>query len=144
VEASSSLITKVTYALLVPPDKEGDHKLMRGCDLIGFKEVKVAATSSAIDAAMKALFARKESWPAADSKGGNFITSQKQLAFDSAVIEGNTAKVYLLGTPKLDGICDDHRIGLQVGETALKIPSITNVEIYINGELLTIATPHVE
>ncbi len=143
-KSTSTLVTKVKYAVLSEPTKDGDHARMRGCDIVSLKEVKVAPTNSPLDASFKALFAKKESWPAPDAQPGNFMSSQKGLKYDKAVIEGDTAKVYLTGTYKLNGLCDDPRIGLQVGDTALQFPGVQAAEIYINGELLKIVSKSVK
>lgn len=135
--ATSIKITKVSYALLYEPVQEGDDKRMRGCDIIGFKEVRVPPTDAPLDASLKALFAKKEPWPPTPA-GGNFLTSQKNLTFDRVMIENGEAIVYLKGSYTLSGICDDPRIALHVSETLYQFPEILSVRILVNEEELMV------
>ena len=108
-----------------------------GCDKVVMTSRTIDATSTPLSAAYKELFMRKEAWPYGINTPGNFITAQKKLSFSSVTIVSKIAKVYLVGTPTYAGVCDDPRLTTVITRTALQFPTVTSVEIYVNGKTYT-------
>ena len=66
----------------------------------------------------------------------NFISStQKDLKFDSAIIENGVAKVFLSGKMNIeDKDCDEDRVIYQITETAKQFSTVKSVDIFLNGK----------
>ncbi len=110
----------------------------RGCDNIVLATRTIPATSSPLTAAMQALFAEPEGTQ--PSTQYNFIARTKNtLKFERATVASSTAYIYLTGSLSgLAGVCDDPRAQAQIEETALQFPTVTKVELYLNGTPATL------
>ena len=60
---------------------------------------------------------------------------QSDLEIDSIEIVNGEAIIRLSGNLLLGGVCDDPRVEAQIAETALQFSTVSEVTIYINGEL---------
>ncbi len=129
-------VTSVQIALLKPANINSQTDL-KVCDAIVMKTVTVVKTQAPLNAALVALFQRKDPWPPTAGNAGNFITSQKNITFDKVTIVNGTAKVYLTGHfgPFADN-CDYARVGNQLTETAKQFSTVSGIEIYLNGSQL--------
>lgn len=124
--------TRVKVALLDFSGETSPGK-QRGCDHVVLVDRTVATTSAPLTAALRELFAIK------DTKVGdlgNFMPkTASTLTFDRATVQDGTARIYLAGSlTGLAGICDDPRAAIQIEETALQFPTVRQVELYLNGE----------
>lgn len=104
----------------------------RGCDRVVMIDREIPATTSVLSASMRELFAEEREEV---SGAFNFIARTRDtLSFDHATIDHGTARIYLTGSLSgLAGVCDDPRAHIQIEETALQFPTVTHVEIYVNG-----------
>ncbi len=127
-------ISQVKIALLAEPAKDDDIKKVKGCDLVSLVERDIAPTLAPLTASMKELFAKKDTWPYTENSSGSFISSQKDLFFDKAILSNGVAKIYLTGKYSLSGECDDPRIETQIEETAMQFATVKSVEIFLNDK----------
>jgi hypothetical protein len=122
-------ISSVKIALL---DTEGttDGK-SRGCDKVVLVDRQVAPTSAPLSAALKELFSISTTTV---SGWFNFIDrTNETLMFDHVTVATGTANVYLTGELSgLSGVCDDPRTQIQIEETALQFPTVSQVKIFLN------------
>ena len=61
---------------------------------------------------------------------------QSTLKVDSASVKSGTATIYLSGTLKLGGECDNPRVEAQLIQTAMQFPTVNKVLIYVNNKTL--------
>lgn len=129
---------KVKIALLASPDlfDYKNHPIL-GCDALVFAQAEVPKTPKILNATLDLLFNDDFDY---GFPPANFIAStQKDLKFDSAVIENGVAKVFLTGLITVDDQkCDKNRIIYQIEETAKQFKTVKTVEIFLNGEKLAI------
>jgi spore germination protein GerM len=127
--------SRVKIALLDPDHKQGTKE--RGCDTVVMVDRTIPATSAPLTAALKQLFSEKELWI---NGLYNFISKTRDtLLFDRATVENGVAKIYLTGDlGGLSGVCDDPRAAAQIEETALQFPTVQKVELYLNGERVSL------
>jgi hypothetical protein len=128
-------VGSVKIPLLVDASFTNFQGKIRGCDKVVMTDRSISPTTAPLSAALKELFVRKEIWPYSETQPGNFLTSQKNLTFDTVTITNKVAKVYLKGTPTYAGVCDDPRLTTIIEETALQFSTVTSVEIYLNGKV---------
>lgn len=108
--------------------------VVRGCDRVVFVTAEVSSTNDPLTVAMEQLFAYEEEtiegW-------GNFMPrTTDTLAFERAEVAEGLASVYLTGSLSgLAGVCDNPRVKTQIEETALRLPNVVSVDIYLNGTL---------
>lgn len=131
---STSTSMKIKVALLGAQMETSNKDNFRGCDVVELQERNVPYSSMPLNAALRELFSKKDTWMPSELAPGNFISSQKELFFDKVSIENGTAKIYLLGkVGPLNGVCDDPRLRIQLEETSLQFPTVQKVEFYLNG-----------
>lgn len=83
------------------------------------------------------LFEPKEQYV---GKGGLYnALYQSDLAVDKIILDKGTANVYLTGTYKLGGVCDDPRFEAQIKQTVLQFPEVKSVVIFVNGTQLNLS-----
>jgi hypothetical protein len=56
---------------------------------------------------------------------------QSALQVDSVSIAGGKASVYLTGTLKMGGECDNPRVQAQLEQTVLQFPTVTEAAIFV-------------
>lgn len=129
--------TQVRIAVLADPDLfDYANEPVRGCDAVVLVPKQIAPTPKVLNAAISALFTDTFDY---GFTPGNFIATQKKLAFSHATITNGTAQVYLTGTVgPIAGACDVPRIETQIRETALQFSSVSSVAIFLNGEPLVV------
>lgn len=104
----------------------------RGCDTVVMVSREVPPTQAPLTAALETLFSLSsttvDGWY-------NFIAKTNDtLAFDHASVQNGVASIYLTGSLSgLAGICDDPRAAAQIDETALQFPTVSSVQLYLNG-----------
>jgi hypothetical protein len=104
------------------------------CDTVIMVDQFIESTPAPLNSAMKALF---EFDVKTDFLPGNFISSQSDLSFFEAKIEGGVAKIFLTGSlGPIAGECDQSRVQTQIRATAMQFSSVNDVEIMLNGEVL--------
>lgn len=128
----TSVLATTTIKLAMLDTAALSNGKARGCDRVVMINREIAATSSILNAALRELFTEER-----EEVSGvfNFIArTNETLMFDRATIEAGTAHIYLTGSlTGLAGVCDDPRAQIQIEETALQFPTVTRVEIYLNG-----------
>lgn len=123
----------VRLAILADPDLfDYKNQPVISCDAVVFAKTEISKTPKILNATLNLLFNDDFDYGFTPA---NFISTQKDLNFDSAVIENGIAKVYLSGkVGPLAGSCDNTRIQTQITETAKQFGSVKSVEIFLNGE----------
>jgi hypothetical protein len=61
---------------------------------------------------------------------------QSDLEIETINVEDGEAIIRLAGSLLLGGVCDEPRVRAQIEETALQFSTVSEVTIYINGNLL--------
>lgn len=127
--------TQVRVAVLADPDLfDYTNEPVRGCDAVVLVPKQIAPTPKVLNAAINTLFTDSFDY---GFTPGNFIATQKELAFSHATITDGVAQIYLTGkVGPIAGTCDVPRIETQLRETALQFGSVSSVAIYLNGEPL--------
>jgi len=127
----------VRVADLANPDLfDFANETVRGCDVVVMAKKNITPTPKILNAALSTLFTETFDY---GFTPGNFIATQKDLAFESAVINGGVASVYLTGkVGPIAGVCDVPRIETQITETALQFGTVSSVNIFLNGEPLNV------
>lgn len=129
----SNGLETVRLAILANPDLfDYKNQPVIGCDAVVFARTEIAKTPKILNATLSLLFNDDFDY---GFEPANFISTQKDLNFESAVIENGVAKVYLSGKiNEIEGDCDKVRIQTQVAETAKQFNTVRAVEIYLNGQ----------
>lgn len=123
----------VKIALLASPDLfDYKNEPRLDCDALVFVTKEVKRTPKILNETLKVLFSDQFDY---GFPPANFIATQTELNFESAVIENGVAKVFLTGKTTISkDECDSKRIGNQIRETAKQFPTVKTVEIYLNGD----------
>ena len=131
-QLNQALFDTVRIALLDPARKRGSKE--RGCDTVVMVPRIVKSTDNTLDAALDALFT-------IDSERGhnglyNFIAKTRNtLSVRNVRIQDRTAHIWLRGKVSgLEGMCDNPRANIQITETALYLPAVEQVILYLNGK----------
>lgn len=134
--------TTVAIALLVDAGNPAYSGKLVGCDKVVLVPRTVSQTTDPLTAAMQVLFARQDPWRPWDNVPGNFLSTQRNLEFDRAVLYGGVAQIMLTGgLGPLGGACDDPRTRDEIEQTALQVPGVSAVEIFLNGQPTTLLRP---
>ncbi|MGE0259486.1 MAG: hypothetical protein AB7H71_07145 [Alphaproteobacteria bacterium] len=132
----------VAIALLVNAGNPAYSGKAVGCDKVVLVTRPVAQTTDPLTAAMQVLFARQDPWRPWDNVPGNFLSTQTNLDFDRAVLYGGVAQIMLTGgLGPLGGACDDPRTRAEIEQTALQVPGVSAVEIFLDGKTTTLLRP---
>ncbi len=133
---STMVFIDMKIALLAVPHEGNNPETVRGCDIVvmSHQAREVPLNQGPLTSAMKELFAKKEPWPYSEGFLGSFISSQKNLFFDHAIVENGVANIYLTGNYTLGGECDDPRTETQIVETAKQFSTVKSVQIFLNGK----------
>jgi hypothetical protein len=124
----------VKLALLASPDLfDYRHNERLACDALAMINVEVPKTPRILNETLKLLFNDDFNY---GFPPANFIAStQKDLNFESAVIENGISKIYLSGNMLIsDESCDKNRIISQITKTSTQFPTVNSVEIYLNNQ----------
>lgn len=123
----------VRLAILANPDLfDYQNQPVLGCDAVVYARVDINKTPKILNATLSTLFNDDFDYGFLPA---NFISTQKDLDFDYALIENGIAKVFLKGkVGPIESECDQTRIQNQIIETAKQFNTVKSVEIYLNGE----------
>lgn len=140
-EQASSATSSALIAVL---DTDGtSNGQPEGCDKVQFVNVVIAPTTTPLFSALSTLFSFNT-----DTVGGwfNFIDrTDATLSLQSASIVGSVAHIYLTGTLSgLSGVCDNPRADIQIRQTALQIPGVSSVQLYLNNSPVTTLAPSMQ
>lgn len=122
----------IKLAILADPDLfDYKNQPVMDCDAIVFAKTEIPKTPKILNATLNLLFNDDFDYGFTPA---NFISTQKDLNFENAVIENGVAKVYLSGKiGPIENDCDKSRIQNQVTETAKQFTTVKSVEIFLNG-----------
>lgn len=105
-----------------------------GCDdnLIPYEVSRTVPTSPShhLEVAIQALLTTK---PMGDRQMNNLFYGSGLQVSNAYVGENGTAIIELSGNLSLGGVCDTPRIQNQLEKTALAVPGVSSVEIFINS-----------
>lgn len=139
VGAGSSLATttaiQVFYIALEDNGVQG-KKIGCGDSVVGVPKT-IPRTDAPLRAALTALLSDRRS--TIGESGLVNVLANSNLSLDSVAINNGKATVRLLGSYTLGGVCDEPRFKAQLEETALQFPTVSSVEIFINGKTLASA-----
>jgi hypothetical protein len=120
---------------LIAVDDNGKTGSPVGCgDSVVPVTVEVPPTQGVLKAALVALLSDKDQFYG--QSGLYNALYQSDLQVESLSIEGSKASVNLSGTLLMGGECDTPRVQAQLEQTVLQFPTITEVDIFINGRPL--------
>jgi LysM repeat protein len=117
---------------LVALGDAGQRGALIGCDdsLVPV-EIPIAPTRAPLRAALNELLAiESEMWQGTDLYTALY---RSDLTLEDVAIVGGTARIRLSGTLLLGGACDTPRFEQQIRGTALQFPTVSEVEVWING-----------
>jgi hypothetical protein len=97
-------------------------------------KVTIPGTQSAIQGALEALFSVKEQFYG--ESGLYNALYQSDLQVESVSVEGGKATVHLTGSLVLGGMCDNPRVQAQIEKTARQFAAVSEVTVFLNGQLL--------
>ncbi len=129
---NQALFDTVHIAFLDPARKRGSKE--RGCDTVIMIPRKIKSTDNTLDAALDALFMIDS--VRVHNGLYNFIAKTRNtLSVRKVLIQDDTAHIWLRGELSgLGGVCDNPRTSIQITETALYLPAVEQVILYLNGE----------
>jgi len=128
-----SLVHMVNIFMVAVDDK-GQSGLPIGCgDSIVPVQIEIPPTQGVLKAALDALLSNKAQYYG--QSGLYNALYQSDLQLDRVSVDSNgKASVYLTGTLIMGGECDTPRVQAQLEQTVLQFPSVTGVDIFINGK----------
>ena len=120
---------------LIAMNDNGQSGFPLGCgDSAVPVQVEVAPTAGVLKAALVALLSIKN-----QNYGQSGLYNalyQSALQVESVSIAGGKASVYLTGTLKMGGECDNPRVQAQLEQTVLQFPTVKEAAIFVNGKPL--------
>ena len=120
---------------LIALNDNGQSGIAVGCgDSAVPVQVEVAPTAGVLKAALVALLSIKN-----QNYGQSGLYNalyQSALQVESVSIAGSKASVYLTGTLKMGGECDNPRVQAQLEQTVLQFPTVKEAAIFVNGKPL--------
>ncbi|HEU4326731.1 MAG TPA: GerMN domain-containing protein [Roseiflexaceae bacterium] len=120
---------------LIALEDDGRSGPRIGCnDSVVGVEVAVEPTRTPLAAALNALLAIRTQFYG--ESGLYNALYQSDLRVERVAIEGGRATIALVGSTRLGGVCDNPRVEAQIKETARQFPSVTEVEVFLNGQRL--------
>ncbi|MEZ4617585.1 MAG: GerMN domain-containing protein [Caldilineaceae bacterium] len=124
-----------TNIYLVALEDAGRTGMEIGCgDSVVAVEVEIEPTISPLTAALGELFDINDRFYG--QSGLYNALYQSDLAVERIDIVDGVASIYLTGTLRVGGVCDEPRVRAQIEETALQYYTVDEVRIYVNGEPL--------
>ncbi len=120
---------------LIGIDDNGQGGKLVGCgDSAIPVQVEIAPTQGVLRAALEKLLSIKDQFYGQSGLYDSLFQSNLQV--QSVTIDNGVATVQLSGTMQLAGECDNPRVEAQLVNTVLQFPTVTSVEIFINGKTL--------
>ncbi|HLG25211.1 MAG TPA: GerMN domain-containing protein [Candidatus Gracilibacteria bacterium] len=130
--AASTSEIKLFYIALGDEGKSG-KKIGCGDSVVAVKK-SIAPTAAPLTAALESLLSYKDQ-TYGETGLRNFLTSPTLKLESVNFVEGK-ATVNLSGEFLLGGVCDSPRVEAQLKETVLQFPTVTEVEIFVDGKKL--------
>lgn len=128
----SATVNQIKIFLIALNDN-GKTGMQIGCgDSVVAVERDITPTTDPLKAALDTLFSLKEK-NFGPSRLYNSLYQSKLRVTEISVSKGGIASIAIKGTYALGGVCDDPRFVAQIKETATQFPSISDVNITING-----------
>ncbi len=124
----------VKIFLIAVGDNGKSGKLIGCGDSAVAVTVPIARTQGVLRAALNSLLSIRQQYYG--ESGLYNALYQSNLTLDKVTIENRRALIYLSGTMKLGGVCDNPRVEAQFKETALQFSTVSDVAVYVNGEPL--------
>ena len=120
---------------LIAVEERGVSGPLVGCgDSVVPVQVEIPHTQGVLRAALESLLSIKTQYYG--ESGLYNALYQSDLQVDDIKIEAGKASVYLTGTMMLGGECDNPRVQAQLEQTVLQFSTITDMEIFVNGQPL--------
>jgi hypothetical protein len=120
---------------LIAMNDNGKSGLVVGCgDSVVPAQVEITPTAGVLKAALVALLSVKD-----QNYGQSGLYNalyQSALQVESVSIDSGKASVYLTGTLKMGGECDNPRVQAQLERTVLQFPAVKEAATFINGKPL--------
>ena len=94
----------------------------------------VPATNAPLTAALNQLLSQKSQYYG--ESGLYNALYQSNLRVSRITRSGSAWRVYLTGTLRLGGVCDNPRVKAQLEQTALQFSTVKSVRFFVNGKAL--------
>lgn len=131
----ASPIPNMVQIFLIAVDDNGQTGFPVGCgDSAIPVQVEIPPTQEVLKAALVELLSNKDQYYG--QSGLYNALYQSDLQVESVSIQEGKASVYLTGTLMMGGVCDTPRVQAQLEYTVLQFPSVTEADIFINGQSL--------
>lgn len=131
---SENLVTR-TNIYLIAVDDNGQSGKQIGCnDSVVPVEIEIEPTAAPLTAALTRLLDLDSQYYG--QSGLYNVFYQSDLEVESIDIIDGEAVIRLSGNLLLGGVCDEPRVKAQIEETALQFSTVSEVSIYINGDLV--------
>ncbi len=118
---------------LIALNDNGKTGMQVGCgDSVVAVERDISPTTDPLKAALDNLFSLKEKNVGPSGLYNSLYQSRLHVT-EISISKGGIATITIKGTYALNGICDDPRFVAQIRETATQFPSISDVNITVNG-----------
>ncbi len=134
-ELASQGLDRVKIYLIAIGDNNVSGQLIGCGDSLVPVEVPIAPTPGVLRAALKELF-KLEGQQYYGQSGLYNALYQSELDIADVAVIGGEARIFLTGTVKLGGECDNPRVEEQLKALALQFSTVERVSIYINGKPL--------
>jgi spore germination protein GerM len=131
-ETETGGVDTVKVALIALEDNGAKGKLVGCGDSVVLVDRKIDKTVAPLRAALVELLSINDQ----DASGYYTALDAADLELDNVRIENGKATIELSGTLSLGGVCDSPRVKAQLEETALQFPTVTSVNVMLNGETL--------
>ena len=132
ISATPSAKTTEVKLFFVLLNNQGESTASFGCgDSIVPVVREVAPTTMPLTAALTQLLSIKSQYYGQSGLYNSLYQSNLRLLH--ANVAQGIASVYLVGTLKLGGVCDDPRVEMQLTKTVLQFPTVKEAKIFINN-----------
>lgn len=131
----TSPIPNMVQIFLIAVDDNGQAGFPVGCgDSAIPVQVEIPPTQEVLKAVLVELLSNKDQYYG--QSGLYNALYQSDLQVESVSIQDGKASVYLTGSLMMGGVCDTPRVQAQLEYTVLQFPSVTEANIFINGQSL--------
>jgi Sporulation and spore germination len=118
------------YLIAIGGGGRTDRRIGCGDSLVAVAR-SIAPTTTPLSAAMRLLLSDHHRYYG--QSGLYNALYQSRLRLQRAAVVKGKATIYLVGTMRLGGVCDDPRAGAQLRQTARQFPTVHSVAIFINN-----------
>jgi hypothetical protein len=126
---------QLVRVMLIAVNDNGRAGKKIGCgDSVVPVSISVPRTAAVLKASLQALLAiRQQNYGESGLYNALYASN---LKVQSLTLAGGKATLYLTGTLKLGGECDNPRVQAQLEQTVLQFSTVKQVAVYINGQPL--------